>query len=321
VATTRANGRPGHAWTDDDVPALDGRRLVVTGANTGLGFETARVLARRGAQVTLAVRDLDKGRHARALILAERPSAQVDLARLDLADLASVNALAEVLVQGPALDGLVCNAGVMALPRMSTADGFEMQIGTNHLGHFALVGLVLPSLLRAPRARVAIVSSAMHQRGRLDLLDDPFFEHRPYRRWQAYSQSKLANLLMVLEFDRRLRAAGAPIVVTGAHPGYAATDLQRRAPEARGARLEARMFVLLNALTAQSAAAGAWPILRAATDPDAAGGDYYGPSRLRGMRGPAIRALPSAAARDASAARRLWTWSEQATGVRYDALD
>jgi NAD(P)-dependent dehydrogenase (short-subunit alcohol dehydrogenase family) len=320
MTNTRADGPLGRAWTDADVPALDGRRFAVTGANVGLGFETARVLARRGAQVTLAVRDLDKGRRARASILAEAPFARVDFARLDLADLASVRAFAEALAQGPAIDGLVCNAGVMALPRTSTADGFEMQMGTNHLGHFALVGLAMPALLRASRGRVVIVSSDLHRRGRVERLDDPFFERRPYRRWQAYSQSKLANLLMVLELDRRVRAAGSPIVVTGAHPGYAATELQRRGPEARGARIEGWMMALSNALIAQSAAAGAWPILRAATDPDAAGGAYYGPSRLGGMRGPAIRTEPSADARDAAAARRLWAWSEQVTGVRYDAL-
>lgn len=178
----------------------------------------------------------------------------------------------------PALDGLVCNAGV------------------------------------------TIVSSDLHRRGRVELLDDPLFEHRPYDRWQAYAQSKLANLLFVLELNRRVRAAGSSIVVTGAHPGYAATALQARGPEARGARLERWVFALSNALIAQPAAAGAWPILRAATDPDATGGEYYGPGRMRGMRGPAIEAEPSADARDAAAARRLWAWSEQVTGVRYDAL-
>jgi NAD(P)-dependent dehydrogenase (short-subunit alcohol dehydrogenase family) len=320
MATTPGGGRASRPWTDADVPALDGQRFVVTGANVGLGFEAARVLARRGAQVTLAVRDTTKGRRALASILGELPSARADVARLDLADLASVRAFAETLAGGPALDGLVCNAGVMALPRISTANGFEMQMGTNHLGHFALVGLALPALLRARRARVAIVSSDLHRRGRVELLDDPFWERRPYGRWQAYAQSKLANLLMVLELDRRVRAAGSSIVVTGAHPGYAATELQARGPEARGARLEGWFFALSNALIAQSAMAGAWPILRAATDPDATGGEYYGPGRLRGMRGPAIETEPSAAARDVGAARRLWAWSEQVTGVRYDAL-
>jgi NAD(P)-dependent dehydrogenase (short-subunit alcohol dehydrogenase family) len=305
-------------WRDADVPPLDGRRYFITGGNTGLGYATARVLARRGAHVILACRDLARGVGARERLLRELPGARVDTTHLELANLASVRRTAQTFVSVlDRLDGLVCNAGVMGLPHRRTADGFEYQIGVNHLGHFALVGVMLPLLLRTPGARVVVVSSQLHRRGRLELLDDPNFERHPYDRWQAYNQSKLANLLFTFELDRRLRDAGAAVLAVAAHPGYAATELQIRAARARGSRLEALAMAILNALFAQSAAAGAWPILRAATDPAARGGDYFGPSGWRGWRGPAVRVAPAPAARDPDAAARLWRWSETATGVRY----
>ncbi len=306
-------------WTDRHVPALDGRRYFVTGANTGLGYQTARVLAQRGAHVVLACRDLARGVGARERLLREVPGAHADTTHLDLANLGSVRRTAQTFVSVlDRLDGLICNAGVMGLPFRRTADGFEYQFGVNHLGHFALVGLMLPLLLRTPGARVVVVSSNLHKRGRLDLLDDANWERHPYDRWQAYNQSKLANLLFAFELDRRLRAAGAPVLAVAAHPGYAATELQPRAARLGGSRLERLLMAVANRLVAQSAAAGAWPILRAATDPAVRGGEYYGPSRWRELRGPAVRVEPSAAARDADAAARLWRWSEDATGVRYD---
>ncbi len=307
-------------WTDQDVPALDGRRYFVTGANTGLGYETARVLARRGAHVVLACRDLARGVGVRERLLHEVPGARIDTTHLDLANLGSIRRTAQTFVSVlDRLDGLICNAGVMGLPHQRTADGFEYQLGVNHLGHFALAGLMLPLLLRTPGARVVVVSSNLHKRGSLpSLLEDPFFERRAYDRWQAYHQSKLANLLFAFELDRRLRAVGAAAFAVAAHPGYAATELQPRAARLGGSRLERLFVAVSNALLAQSAAAGAWPILRAATDPAAGGGEYFGPSRWRELRGPAVRVEPSAAARDPEGAARLWRWSEAATGVRYE---
>lgn len=307
-------------WTADDVPPLDGRRYFITGANTGLGYATARVLARRGAHVILACRDLARGVGARAQLQREVPGASVDTTHLELGNLGSIRRTAQTFVSVlDRLDGLICNAGVMGLPHQRTADGFEYQIGVNHLGHFALVGLMLPLLLRSPRARIVVVSSNLHKRGSLPLLlEDPFFERRPYDRWQAYNQSKLANLLFAFELDRRLRAAGAPAVAVAAHPGYAATELQPRAARLGGSKLERLAMAIANALVAQSAAAGAWPILRAATDPTVQGGEYFGPSRWRELRGPAVRVDPSAAARDPDTAARLWQWSEQVTGVTYE---
>lgn len=314
-----SNPRVSRGWTDRDVPVLDGRRYFVTGANSGLGYETARALARRGAHVVLACRDLARGVGARERLLREGPGARVDTTHLDLANLGSIRRTAQTFVSVlDRLDGLICNAGVMGLPHQRTADGFEYQIGVNHLGHFALVGLMLPLLLKTPGARIVVVSSNLHKRGRLNLLDDPNWDRHRYDRWQAYNQSKLANLLFAFELDRRLRAAGASVVAVGAHPGYAATELQPRAARQGGSRLERLLMAVSNALVAQSAAAGAWPILRAATDPAVRGGEYFGPSRWRELRGPAVRAEPSAAARDPEAAARLWRWSEAATGVRYE---
>jgi NAD(P)-dependent dehydrogenase (short-subunit alcohol dehydrogenase family) len=279
------------------------------------------VLAGRGAQVALACRDLAKAEHARARIAGERPSGTLEVLRLDLADLASVRAFVEAFIASHVqLDALVCNAGVMAIPRLSTSDGFERQMGTNHLGHFALVGRLLPTLLATPGARVVVVSSGAHKMGRLDLLDDPFFERHSYGRWQAYGQSKLANLLFVMELDRRLRATGAAVRAIGAHPGYAATELQRRGAELGGPKIEGWLMAISNALIAQSAASGAWPILRAAADPGARGGDYFGPARMGEMRGPAVRVEPESTVRDPAAAQHLWAWSESVTGVRYAAL-
>ena len=285
-------------WTPKDAPDQTGRRIVVTGANSGLGEVTARQLAARGASVVLACRNTEKGEAA-----AARMRGDVSVRRLDLSDLASVREFAAGT--GP-FDVLVNNAGVMAVPFARTADGFELQIGTNFLGHFALTGLLLPRLAD----RVVTVSSPAHRAGRIDV-DDLNFERRRYRRWPAYAQSKLADLVFAFELDRRLRAAGSAVRSVAAHPGYAATEI------GRGGGLEQRLIAIGNRVLAQSAEAGARPMLYAATMPDVQGGDYWGPDGLGEIRGHPKRVPSSARARDAQLAQRLWACAAQLTGVTF----
>jgi NAD(P)-dependent dehydrogenase (short-subunit alcohol dehydrogenase family) len=295
------------AWTFDDIPDQSGRTAVVTGANTGIGLETARMLALRGADVVLACRNLDKGQAALARIAAEKPAGRVSLAALDLGDLESVRAFAERFAAGhPRLDLLIDNAGVMVPPLSRTAQGFELQFGTNHLGHFALTGRLLPLLQRTPGARVVVVSSVAQNFGRIDF-SDLNWERRRYSDFRAYGQSKLANMMFALELHRRLTAAGAGLRATAAHPGWTATDLQRTAGFTR----------LLNPLFAMKPAQGALPTLRAATDPAARGGSYWGPSRLFEINGPPAPAKIPRHAQDEAVAARLWDISEALTGVGF----
>jgi NAD(P)-dependent dehydrogenase (short-subunit alcohol dehydrogenase family) len=295
-------------WTSGDVPGQHGRLAVVTGANTGLGFETARVLAARGASVVLAVRDADKGKAAAARIAGTAPGANVTVQPLDLASLESIRAAASALrARHPAIDLLINNAGVMFPPRQTTADGFELQLGTNHLGHFALTGLLLEQMLPVPGSRVVTVSSQAHRiRARIDFGD--LQSERSYRRVAAYSQSKLANLMFTYELARRLSGAGTTTIAVAAHPGLAATELTRHTPAAAAA---------LYPLFSQTPAMGALPTLRAATDPGVLGGQYYGPGRLFGTRGYPRRARSSRRSRDTAIQRRLWTVSEELTGVTF----
>jgi NAD(P)-dependent dehydrogenase (short-subunit alcohol dehydrogenase family) len=310
-------------WTANDVPDQSGKTCLVTGANSGLGFASAQVLAARGARVIMACRNAERGHRAIDALLAKQPSAKIELLLLDLASLASIrDAVGQFLDRHDRLDILINNAGLMAIPSMRTADGFEMQLGTNHLGHFALTGLLLPKLLTTRGSRVVVVTSAMHRLGRIDF-DDPFFEKRPYSRWAAYNASKLANLLFTFELVRRLERARAETIAVAAHPGYAATALQGRAAALSPSwqvRLEGFLLRLGNATVAQSAAAGAWPSLRAATDPAARAGDVFGPSGLGGSRGPAVCVDVSRQARDAEAGRQLWALSERLTGVTYPVV-
>ncbi|MGD0313988.1 MAG: oxidoreductase [Acidimicrobiales bacterium] len=308
------------AWTVDDIPDLTGRTAVVTGANSGIGFESALALAGAGAEVVLACRDQTKGTDALDRIRRALPAATVVLEPLDLADLSSVTAFAEGFGAGHVgLDILVNNAGVMALPRRQTADGFEMQFGTNHLGHFALTGRLLDRLLARPGARVVTVTSAVAQMGRMHF-DDLQGSSR-YGKWSAYAQAKLANQLFTLELDRRSVASGTDLVSVGAHPGYAATNLQAVGPRMSGSGVMERLTAWGNTLIAQSPADGALPSLYAATDPAVAGGRCYGPDRLFAMRGHPKQVSFVRAARDPAAARRLWDVSEELTGVRFGALD
>ncbi|WP_185981800.1 oxidoreductase [Skermania sp. ID1734] len=287
-------------WTSADIPDQKGRTFVVTGANSGLGEVAARALAAAGADVILACRDTVKGQR-----VARSIGGSAQVRELDLANLASVRAFASAVDR---CDVLINNAGVMAVPKRQTADGFEMQIGTNHLGHFALTGLLLPKITD----RVVTVSSGAHNAGRIDLADLNY-EHRRYERWTAYGQSKLANLLFAFELQRRLDAAGSAIKSVAAHPGYASTNLQSHTESVMDA-----LMALGNRFLAQSAEMGALPELYAATSPDAVGGGYYGPGQMFGMRGYPAPSSCSSQAKDAETAARLWTLSEDLTGVTFD---
>lgn len=297
------------------LPDLTGRRAIVTGASSGLGLVTVRDLAGAGAEVTLAVRDAGRGDRAAEEILRRHPGARLSVAVLDLAEQASVRAFAAAWRdQHPdGWDLLVNNAGVMAIPRMETADGFETQLATNHLGHFALTGLVLDAA--RPQARVVSVASGAHWFGRLDRQD--LMGRRRYQPWTAYAQSKLANLLFTAELQRRLAAAEWSILATVAHPGYAATNLQSASPRLRGARWEERAMAAANRVLAQSADMGAQPVLAAATVPGLAGDTYVGPGGLLEMRGRPRVVRRSSAARDPEAAAWLWEESVRLTGVDY----
>lgn len=294
-------------WTAADIPDLTGKTAIVTGASSGIGMIAAGELARRGAATVLAVRDTGKGAAVRDRMIEAAPHAVIEVTRLDLADLSSVRQFAEGVKDD--VDILVNNAGVMALPYRKTADGFEMQFGTNHLGHFALTGLLLP---RLRGGRVVTVSSTMHKRGTMRF--DDLNSELSYRKWEAYSQSKLANLLFAYELQRR---AGGSLTSVAAHPGYAATNLQSAGPQLSGNRLEQAGMWLANLLFAQSAERGALPLLYAATVPDLPGGSYVGPDGPGEGRGYPTIVSSTAASHDEEAAARLWSVSEELTGVRY----
>lgn len=300
-------------WTAGQIPDQQGRVAIVTGANSGIGFIAARELARAGARVVLACRNTEKAAAAARDIAAYAPGARVSVEALDLGSLASVRAFAErFTTSNERLDLLINNAGVMAPPRRTTADGFELQFGTNHLGHFALTALLLGRMNGGVAARVVTVSSGAHRGGKMNF--DDLQGERSYGKWRAYGQSKLSNLLFMAELDRRLRAAGSPILSVAAHPGYAATNLQF----AVAPKHEAFLMSIGNRILAQSAAMGALPTLFAATNPAIEGGAYVGPGGRFEMRGHPVLVSPSAAARDESAAARLWGVSEELTGVRFD---
>lgn len=300
-------------WTSEQIPDQHGRTAIVTGANSGLGLVTARELARHGASVVLACRDTGKGEQAARAIEAAAPGARLELTELDLASLASVQAFAERFRSDhDGLDLLINNAGVMAPPRRQTADGFELQLGTNHLGHFALTGRLIGLMEGREDARVVTLSSNAHKMGRIDF--DDLQSERRYRRWGAYGQSKLADLVFTLELDRRLRASGSTIKSLAAHPGYAATNLQSAAAPA----LDRVVMQLTNLIIAQSADMGALPSLYAATCPGLEGGSYVGPDGIGEFRGHPHLVSPSRAARHEQVAARLWAVSVELTGVRFE---
>lgn len=300
----------GSKWTAADMPDQSGRTAVVTGANSGLGYDTAAILADKGAHVVLAVRNLDKGNKAVERIKKTTPNAVVTLQQLDLSSLAGVRAAADELrAAHPRIDLLINNAGVMYVPsRETTADGFEMQFGTNHLGHFALTGLLLDHLLTVDGSRIVTVSSVGHRILARIRFEDPHFENG-YHRVRAYGQSKLANLLFTYELQRRLALKGAPTIAVAAHPGFSDTELMRYLPG----------FIpdFLWKMATQPASMGALPTLRAATDPQVQGGQYYGPDGLGEVKGHPKLVASSAQSHDEDIQRRLWTMSEELTGVTY----
>jgi NAD(P)-dependent dehydrogenase (short-subunit alcohol dehydrogenase family) len=295
-------------WTADQIPDQTGRVAVVTGANSGLGLSTARELARAGAHVVLACRNLEKGEAAQREV-----GAGAELEKLDLASLDSVREFAERFRGAhDGLDLLINNAGLMAPPRGVTADGFEMQFGTNVLGHFALTGRLLGAMEGRPDARIVTLSSNAHKLGRINF--DDLQSERRYNRWRAYNQSKLGDLMLALELDRRLRAAGSTVRSLAAHPGYSATNLQSAAPPA----VDRAIMAVTNRLVAQSGDMGALPALYAATYPGLEGGTYVGPDGFLEQRGHPKPVSPTKAARNEEDARRLWDVCEELTGVRYE---
>ncbi len=316
-------------WIEQNVPDLAGKVAVITGANSGLGLEATKVLAAKGAHIVMAVRNPAKAELAaaeirRALYRKESravgPPAcglEVTQSALDLADLASVRRFADAfLATHERLDILINNAGVMAIPRRVTADGFEMQLGTNHLGPFALTGLLLPLILATPQARIVTVSSSAHILGRINFAD---LQHtRSYSAWGAYGQSKLANLLFAYELQHKLGSAGSTAISVAAHPGYAATHLQAVGPEMAGSAIGKALMAFGNRVFAQSAAMGALPEVYAATAPGVAGGDFIGPDGFLGQSGFPKKVRSNRRSYDRAVAARLWTVSEQLTGVSYD---
>lgn len=303
-------------WTSEAVPDLSGRIAIVTGANSGLGYETARVLVGKGAYVIVASRDATKGQEAVRLLLKEHSKGRATFLALDLANLASVRQFVQQFSQQfKTLDLLINNAGVMHLPYRTTADGFEMQFGTNHLGHFALTGLLLPVILQTPRARIVTVSSGLHQSGHINF--DDLHGKTKYNEYGAYSQSKLANVLFAYELQRKFAAHHVNALSIAAHPGYAATNLQFGASNMTGSALRSGIASIMNALFAQSAEMGALPLLYAAVSPDLRGGEYVGPSGFMEMRGYPAVAKSNAESYDLAVAKRLWDVSEKLTGIVY----
>lgn len=302
-------------FTENDVPRMDGKVVVITGANSGIGFEACRMLAGRGANVVMACRDEVRMGLAMASLRTTVPGAMVDGLVLDLTSLSSIeHASNELATSHHHIDVLINNAGVMAVPERTTAEGFELQFGTNHLGHFAFTGRILPLLDHANGGRVVTVSSLLHRQGRIDF--DAIPRPRNYDQGRQYSMSKLANLLFTYELERRLRQSPSTAIAIGCHPGYSSTNLQHVGPKMRGSALMAVVMRVMNALVAQPAAIGALATIMAATG-DVRGGEYVGGSRMNQLRGLPEILRSSPASYDRETAGRLWEVSEQLTGVTY----
>jgi len=306
-------------WTTHDIPDLCGKTVLITGANSGLGLESARAMAEKGAHVIMACRNPHKAEAAASTIRAQTPAAELELAELDLASLASVRTFAErVLARHKRLDVLLNNAGIMAIPQRRTVDGFEMQFGTNHLGHFALTARLFDLLGRTPGARIVNVASQAHVLAKMRWHDLDW--QQGYAPWAAYGMSKLANLLFTRELARRIEKRGAGLLAAAAHPGYAATNLQYAAPEMNGKKLTAKVLRTVNPLLGQPPDMGALPQLYAAIATDVTPRDYIGPDGFLGGRGHPVRAWSAPQSRDQLAMQRLWDVSEQLTNTHCAAL-
>lgn len=307
-------------WTEADIPDQSGRTVLITGANSGIGFEAARALAQKGATVVLGCRNRAKAADAQAAISATSPAGASEILEMDLADLDSVRSAAdEFTAAHDRLDLLVDNAGLMAIPRQTTAQGFEMQLGVNHLGHFALTSYLMPLLMQSGPSRVVSISSQGHRPGRINF-DDLNSEHR-YSPWRAYFQSKLANLLFTSELQRRLDVADAEVMAVAAHPGASNTHLGHENPGGVINTVMHKGRPVIERFFTQSAAMGALPTLRAATDPAVVGDEYFGPDGPGQQRGHPVSVGRSKRAQDSDTARRLWEVSVSLTGVSYDSLD
>ncbi|MDP1825090.1 MAG: oxidoreductase [Archangium sp.] len=305
-------------WTREEMPSLEGQTWVVTGANSGLGLETVKALAAKGAHVVMACRDPSRAEAAADEVRRVAANAKLALESLDLASLDSILRFAGTLAKNhPVLDGLINNAGIMAIPRRTTADGFEMQLGTNHLGHYALSLRLLPLLEAAKAPRLINVASTAHKFGTMNF--DDLMGEKSYQPWAAYGQSKLANLLFTYELNRKLSSAGKKTIAAAAHPGYAATNLQGVGAKMTGSKFSAWFMNTGNSLLAQPADMGALPTLYAATVPDVKGGEYFGPDGFMELKGYPRRCDSNAKSKDVEAAQKLWEASEKLTGVRFPA--
>lgn len=303
-------------WTQEDIPDLTGKIIVVTGANSGLGFECSKTLAEKGATVVMAVRNMEKGEEARSDILKEQPGASLDLKELNLGSLDSVHKFAaDFKDKYDRLDILLNNAGVMAIPRQETADGFEMQLGVNHLGHFALTGLLLDVIVNTPKARIHNVTSTANFTGSINF--DDLMGEEDYSRWRAYGQSKLANVFFAFELHKRLSAAGFDTMANVSHPGLVVGNLQANSVEQSGTHIEALLYRIVRPILAQDISKGVLPMLYGMTAEDAKGGVLYGP-RYFHHRGYPSETKANKDAYDVEARERFWEISEELTGVTYE---
>ncbi len=305
-------------WTARQIPSQAGKTVLITGANSGIGYQAALELARHGAHVLLGCRNEAKGRAALERLLREAPNASAEMVQLDIASLASIHAFAAAFIgRGIVLGLLINNAGVMALPKRElTEDGFERQFGTNHLGHFALTGLLLPALLAAPEPRVVTVASLAHRTGKIEF--DNLQRERGYEGWDAYNAWTLANILFAKELDRRARAGHSRLLSLAVHPGVSTTSIFENGPGTMN--LKAIAVRVLAPVLMQNDEAGALPTLYAATSPDAHGGEYIGPDGFGELKGSPVVVQPRPQALDTAVGERLWAVSEELTGVHYPAL-
>ncbi len=302
-------------WTQKDIPDLTGKVIVVTGANSGLGFECSKTFAEKGATVVLTARNMQKGEQARDEILAEQPAASLDLMQLDVGSLSSVHQFVTAFKSKyDRLDVQLNNAGVMAIPRQETPDGFEMQLGVNHLGHFALTGQLLDVITSTPQARIHNVSSSANYNGTINF--DDLMGEVEYGRWSAYSQSKLANIFFTFELQKRLTAAGVDTIANASHPGLVIGNLQANSVEQSGTKIEAQLYRFSQLFIAQDIKMGVLPMLYGCTAEEAKGGVFYGP-RTFNLRGYPAEKKANKEAYDADALRRFWQVSEELTGITY----